>query len=532
MKNSNVPFRPHKVAMIIILSSIWSCSQVEFAPIDLDEAPQIIDLSQPDTNPIASEAFKISESQISHDQELTSDNSIQIMFQAKNILDDSYLNDLTADQISLMEDKTTISKFEVVSNAENYKNSVDIIFGVDVTGSMTPSIEAAKVRLLNFIDSSRSKGYHTRMCLITFGDYTVQNCDRFYDNNPQDPSTLKEVEELKSEITKLKALKGTQDPGGYDLAENPMQALIDASNAPWGNKSQKFLILMTDADFLYSPSKQGTIGSNAPTFEKVIKSINQSQMKVFAVTPDLNGYSKNFNVYINGKLKTYPSIVEESAGEHFLFNDLISGVITLDTVLDKILTQVKTSYQLSYVIDEYSDLDPTLPLNKRDIKLAPSSLLPNSDQISFTVSQTTSTHPDGIAKLKKSFKLTGKEIKTESIKVRINGVNVTTGWEVSDGYLVFKKAPKSGSKIQVTYVYKNIADALLFKPIYLEANTNLNQIAIYINGIKAKSGDIVFKLSEDGRWIIDISPDSLNDKKFKIEEQGQALVTIYKVKTI
>ena len=341
--------------------------------------------------------FKMNNSVASFEQPQLESNETQAAFQVA-LADGTNVPDLKVTDFTILENGQPISDFKLQSNSTTIKQSVDIIFAVDVTGSMSPTIESAKTRLISFVQKSRLNGTHSRMCLITFGDRTVKNCDRFYDNNPDDPSTIDQVNELISEISKLKALTGSSDPGGSDLNENPMRALIDASKAPWNENSQRFVILITDDGFLYSPGNSGNVGALAPKYNEVSEAIEKSQMKVFAATPSLAGYNKPF--------KGEPGVVEFSKGEWFNFKDLISGKITLDTILNRILNRVQTTYLLQYTLDENSGsgLDLTLPLKKRKIEI----LLQNGVHANLNMLSLQSNLPDGRKPYQKKFKLADK----------------------------------------------------------------------------------------------------------------------------
>jgi len=239
--------------LIITIAGFSACQKVKFT--SLGQLP-----STPQNKPLVAEevdaAFSMQPTTQSFTQEELEQNNSHVTFQIKKA-DSSLVTDLTKADFQVFENNLPITNFTLTKNSIQTAQTADIIFVVDVTGSMTSTIEAAKIKLINFIQKSRELGYHTRMCVITFGDYTVSPCNHFYDNDPQNSATETEVAELISEITKLKALKGSLDPGGSDLDENPMRALIDASKAPWQSNNQRFAILMTDAGFLYSPGHSG-----------------------------------------------------------------------------------------------------------------------------------------------------------------------------------------------------------------------------------------------------------------------------------
>jgi hypothetical protein len=494
------------------LSLFTACAPQSFAPVDGSS----VEINTPQGEEISSNFFKLSDSQAVFQQEELDQNKTSLSFQVR-LPDGTFVNDLKASDITVTENGIPFSGFQMSSNSQNIVQTVDIVFAVDVTGSMAPTIESAKSRLINFVQSSRARGYHTRMCLSTFGDYTVQRCNRFYDNNPDDPSTEAQITELISEISKLRALSGSQDPGGYDLNENPMRALIDASQAPWATSSQRFLILITDDGFLYSPGNQGAVGSLAPKYTEVMSALASSQMTVFAVTPSLAGYNKKFS--------GSPGIVEASNGEHFLFSDLIAGRITLDTVLNRIIARVKTTYLVEYTVDQIRGLDPSLPLPARHIEV----VLSNGMQGTVVVQGVQSNLPNGRPQYKKSWKLDDKSIR--SAKVKVNGVEVSSGFKIENGSLVFDQPPAAGAKIEISYQFESIKDNLKYESILLGKNEDLNALQVFFNGMKARGPDVVFEQTLEGRWTVRPSEKVLSsDDPFRIRDLGGLSIKIIRIK--
>ncbi|MFN7728086.1 MAG: hypothetical protein ACK5P7_02905 [Bdellovibrio sp.] len=506
----------HVLLTLLSVAFLCACAPQKFENLDGDS---IVDLPDPLNNDVSSNFFKLSDSSTVFEQSNLDENRTSTSFQVQ-LADGTYVNDLRRSDLNLTENGITVNDFVLSSNSQSIVQTVDIVFAVDVTGSMTPTIESAKTRLINFVNSTRARGYHTRMCLVTFGDYTVQKCNKFYDNNPADPATETQVQELISEITKLRALKGAEDPGGSDFNENPMRAVIDSAAAPWGETSQRFMILITDDGFLYSPGNAGSVGNLAPRWNEVLAAVQTSQMKIFAATPSLAGYDKKFS--------GQAGLVEASGGEFFLFNNLINGSITLDTILNRIISRVKTTYLAQYTADTVPGLDPTLELSKREIKVTLRSGL-----TATIVSQTKQSNiPSGRPEYIKSWKLSDKAILPGSLRVKVNGNEIDEGYSVVAGSLVFLVPPVKGAKIDVSFQYASLKDALQFSPIVLNAKEDLNALSILINGVKAKGPDIVFERTLEGQWTIRPSERVLSEAdSFQIRKNGGLLIKVMKVKT-
>lgn len=467
-------------------------SQMSFIP-----ANPVDPTAQEDMGEV-NEFFKLSESEQTITQDSLEENQTAISFQVRKP-DGSLLPSLKASDLFLIESLIPVDMFTLTQNTTETKEIVDIAFVIDVTGSMSATIESAKIRLINFVRRSREAGYHTRMCLVTFGDYTIRRCDKFYDNNPADPTSSAQVDELISEITKLKALKGSSDPGGKDMNENPMRALIDTAAAPWATNNQRFAILITDDGFLYSPGNSGAVGDLAPKYAEVKAALVNSKVKVFAATPSLAGYNKNFG--------SEAGIVSISQGEWFNFNDLISGKITLDTILNRILTNVNTTFTISYVADKIPGLNPALSLALREFQLQLlNPLLGTIQSLQFQ-----SNLPDGRADYKSEFNLSGKKIKKDSLKVIMNGLTVVKGFKLTnEGKIKFDQAPLAGSIIKVSYIYESLKDVISLKPILL-GQVNPTKVEVLLNGIKARAKDYTIEKTIEGRYVVNLQDSALDD---------------------
>lgn len=515
----------HILSVTTLAMVLSSCSEVSFAPVESLIPDGNIIVSQPDTQEIYSSFFALKSDQVIINQPVLDQNQTSLTFQVTQN-DGRFVNDLRSEDLQIRENGHLVNNYSLQSNFEGTEQAVDIVFALDVTGSMAPTIESAKARILNFIDTSRAQGIHSRMCVLTFGDRTLKHCNRFYNNDSNDPSSLADVQALKTEINNLRALQGLDDPGGLDLNENSMRALIDASSAPWADDSQRFVILITDDGFLYSPSNQGDVGALAPFLSQVHAAIQDSEMRVFAVTPSLDGYNQNFRVRESGVWVTYPSIVEHSNGEHFLFSDLIAGRITLTTVLDRIVSNVKTTYHLTYIADENQGANPALPIQARNIQIQ----IPGSGALNIHVLNKSSNLPNGRAEYKNQWALTEKPLDHNSLQVKINGQEVSGNYRLQSGFIVFDNPPAPGSRIEVKYRHSRVQDALQSTPIVLPADVDPSRVAVYINGIKTRGQEVNFHLNLEGEWVIEISTQALENDQFKIRELSGAAVQVYHVK--
>lgn len=506
MRELKQTFAVSRIGVLAVSLSMLACAPVAF------DATTVAS-SDDGLNDLYSNFFKLGVSQIEFNQPQLEANDTQVSFQVV-LPNGSHVTDLKKNDFEVFENGRSIPGFQLKSNSKKIEQAVDIVFAVDITGSMEPTIESAKMRLISFVNKSRANGHHTRMCLVTFGDFTVKKCDRFYDNNPKDPKTEAQVKELISEISKLQAIRGINDPGGYDLNENPMRALIDAAGSPWQEKSERFLIMITDDGFLYSPGNSGDVGPLAPRYTEVLNALQTSQMKVFAATPSLAGYNRRFG--------GSPGIVEASLGEWFNFNGLINGSITLDTILNRIIDRVQTNYLVDYKIDESMGFDPTVPLADRKIEIK----LKDGRTASVVVQTVQSNLPNGRAAYKKKFKISGgdssgKRIHKKSLKVLVNGVRTNSFVLNQEGEVEFDQAPPAMAKIEAYFQYENIKDSLnlsniIIKGALIESDAD---IVITLNGILIAKEDYSLVKTLEGDYSIRLSESVLSeDDPYRIRE--------------
>lgn len=464
--------------------------------------------------------FEFSSSMASFTQAKYDENVISASFTVTK--DDKSVNDLRTKDLRVQENGVPVPNFKLDSEKQRFDQIADIVFVVDITGTMTKFIDTAKARLKEFIKSSRAQGYHTRMCIATFGDYTVKKCTRFFDNNPRDPATEVQVKELLSELADLEAYKGNgKDPGWPDLDENPMGALIDASTAPWAESSQRFVILVTDWSFLYSPDNQGTIGDKAPHMSQVTQAIKSSGMTVFAVTPNLPGYNSPF--------QGEPGIVQASGGEFFEFKKVIAGKgKKIDEILNRILYRINTTYTLSYVVDRVPGLDPTLPVEKRQLSIATANPSAGIVQIKSLVS----SMPTGRPQYQQSWEVADKAVHPESLKVYINDAEVPSSqYTVDQTRVSFRSVPRAGAKLLFVYDYEAIEKNLRMEPMTFAGDVSAENTKVYLNDKEAAAADLSFTKDLDGNTGLKINESAMaaNDP-YDIRKNKSLTVKVVRIK--
>jgi len=172
------------------------------------------------------------------------------------------------------------------------KGVVDMVFVVDVTGSMEPCINALKNNISTFIDSLTAQDANNsspvkdwRAKIVGYRDFN-HDAEPFIDN-----AFVKTAEELKSQLAKLHAEGGVDEPESaldaiYKVATME-QSAKDAAPTPnkWRYRSSaaRVVILFTDASCHDTMAGGGTL-------DDVINVINANRVILNIFAPDMPCY--------------------------------------------------------------------------------------------------------------------------------------------------------------------------------------------------------------------------------------------------
>jgi hypothetical protein len=490
--------------------------------------PPLSGLSQPappaavnKVGPLTYEStFGFFRSEATAEQQKHNENTITTFFTAKQP-DGKTIENLKAEDINVTENRITVNPFTLeLADRKETQQPLDIALLVDITGTMKDLIKEARNRLKEFVESPEAKKLHVRFCVSTFGDTTVKHCRRFYDIKPGQAGDAQR-RDFKDELSRLEAFRGAgKDPGYPDYDENPMGALVDVANAPWGADSLRFVILMTDWGFLYSPDNQGTIGDNAPTMKAVHEAINKKGLKVYAIARTEHTFDsrkapeKNCTV-TNAATNTqhcvwhgFTTPFQELPGivtpdRYFNFDAVLSGQTKFTSILDQIVRHVSVTYKLTYVVEKVQGLDPTLPEGQRDVQIS----LKDPSRGATTKTGTQSSVPTGRPQYKRSFVLSDSAIRGDNtFKATVNGQPVTANeYTVSSGEIRFKTAPAPGAKMKFEFFYDNSDLNLKLEPIVMRGGLNASNTEVHLNGIKARAGDVNFESDASGNTGVSFS---------------------------
>jgi Mg-chelatase subunit ChlD len=142
------------------------------------------------------------------------------------------VTDLLAEHVLLHENGSPITTFTVEKDTSGGATELDLVFVLDVTGSMGGEIAAVRENILEFAESLTQSRLSLRLALVVFGD-TVEATYPFTGSPQEFVDYLLE-----------------QYPhGGGGREENSLDALFAAAQLNYRPAAQRLAILITDADY-------------------------------------------------------------------------------------------------------------------------------------------------------------------------------------------------------------------------------------------------------------------------------------------
>jgi len=164
------------------------------------------------------------------------------------------------------------------------RGKADIVFIIDVTGSMGPALEGLKENLNKFVDelegtvTKDQQKVDWRARVIGFRDVVADGANWWVESE-----FVSDADALKNQINALKP------SGGGDAPENALDALLlAAKKTDWGEKRHHFILFFTDA-----PTKEKIDPSNLEpgepdNVEYVRQILYNKRIKLFMVCPEDN----------------------------------------------------------------------------------------------------------------------------------------------------------------------------------------------------------------------------------------------------
>lgn len=465
--------------LIIIPTVLLACSKKDFSPEEsIPEKQEVI------TDFSRTHHFAYKASQDFFQQDQYDRNETSVSFQ---VLNERGLNvsGLTKTDIELSENNRVVGTLDLSSQSVNLGQKADIVFVIDVTSSMQPTINSVKTKVREFVEKMQQNRIQALLCLVTFRDKTEKKCETIVEDNPQTPQN-ENLENFLSEVSNLRA------SGGGDTDENQLRAMMDAAVTPWRSGSQRLAILITDAPFHYQPDNKGNAGSNAPFYTEAMTSVQNSQMTLFAVAPPRDGYNRDF--------QGNPSLVSLSRGQYFNYSDMVSGVVGMETIFQTIVDRVSTRYMAKYVIEDNPNLDSSESLSSKRFQLR----VPGFPQYTVQILGTSSTRPQGHPEFKKQFILSKKaRLASKSFSVKVNGQPWLTPVRLEESQVVFEVAPPAGSRVEVAYDAASLKEGLKLKSLVLPSGLEVTSMRVLYNGREVLMEELRLSRDDNGSIILD-----------------------------
>jgi len=176
-------------------------------------------------------------------------------------------------------------QFDGAQEEATLKGVVDIVFLLDVTGSMGPAIVELGKNMMNFInniDPNTVKDYKVK--LVSFGDFELDEDDIKFDISRAFTNDLAELYKQFEDVIELIKKKG-----GKDIPESSLDALYktiqNGFSTDWSERT-RVVVLFTDA--ISKEIQKDTIGIDLPNDDKIqmlADMVNDNRVRTFIYAP-------------------------------------------------------------------------------------------------------------------------------------------------------------------------------------------------------------------------------------------------------
>lgn len=240
------------------------------------------------------------------------------------------------------------------------KGQVDIVFVIDTTGSMGSYIDNVKNNIKSFVDDIESAGIKPNFALVKYEDIIHDGDDSTEVKKNGSSNWFMNVDKFKDAISKLKL------GDGGDRPETAIDGLEMAHQLDMRNSAQKFIILVTDADY------KVTNNFGIKSMEDLALSLKSDKISTSVVTANM--YKDTYKILydttdgiiadINGNfkdelIKLSDKINEETNNGYWIaLKGLIPQIVKLDEEPSSNSTADTDTDDL-LDIDELKSLTPT-----------------------------------------------------------------------------------------------------------------------------------------------------------------------------
>lgn len=187
---------------------------------------------------------------------------ISAVFEVTRNTTDQKFYSLRSQNVFLYENNSRIQNFSLQKDTTGGVNALDLIFVLDVTGSMGGTIEGVKNNIIEFADSLKKRGVDYRLGMVTFLDI-IENA---YD--------------FTNDVNAFKQLVSLQNAhGGGDAPENSLDALYRATQYPFRSEANRVVIWITDITY------HENNGVTSRTKTQVVNALLNSDVTVHSIGP-------------------------------------------------------------------------------------------------------------------------------------------------------------------------------------------------------------------------------------------------------
>ncbi len=164
------------------------------------------------------------------------------------------------------------------------KGKADVVFCIDVTGSMEPTIEGVKSHVASFVEGLKEQANLSldwRVKLMAYRDFKV-------DGNPvEDHPFVDNAADFQNQLNAVTA------EGGEDEPESTLDVIYKAiMDSDWREPVTKVIVVITDAT-THPEMQQETVGDGMPTdLNQLVNVLTGEGVYLFLIAPDAPEYAE------------------------------------------------------------------------------------------------------------------------------------------------------------------------------------------------------------------------------------------------
>ncbi|MCG8571601.1 MAG: VWA domain-containing protein [Spirochaetes bacterium] len=227
--------------------------------------------------------------------------------------DSEIIDFVSKEDVVIIENKKSL----LLNSLEQKNYNIDLVFLLDVTGTLTESYIPLSYQLKTFCQNLKKEGKSIRIGMITFADdrkdMVIYPLSKDYQKIGKSMSELPFVE-------------------GMDFKENPYEAILELKEMNFQNQSQKIVVLITDAP----PHVKGDYNK-----ERVVD-------YRFKTTEFMDQFIKNSNYHFIiasfERYEDYQQLIDQKNTQFYDIEQITDLSKILDVLEYQLVNQVKITY--------------------------------------------------------------------------------------------------------------------------------------------------------------------------------------------